>query len=109
MLSRLRSWWEKRNAPAYVRREPLVLVNGLAEQAESWYRNVEHWRRHFDVYTPNLLTYDGTELQRRINAGQPIDIDYLVGQLRLFLDLFVQAPPYNLVANSLGGKIAVEF
>jgi pimeloyl-ACP methyl ester carboxylesterase len=109
MLSRLRIWWQKRQAPAYVRREPLILINGLAEQAESWYRNVDHWRRHFDVHTPNLIAYDGTALQRRIEANQPIDIDYLVEQLRLYLDQFVQAPPYNLVANSLGGKVAVEF
>src|SRR2546423_1003967 len=109
MLSRLRIWWQNRQARAYGRREPLVLINGLAEQAESWYRNVDHWRQHFDVYTPNLLAYDGAALQRRIDAGQPIDIDYLVEQLRLYLDLFVQAPPYNLVANSLGGKVSVEF
>jgi pimeloyl-ACP methyl ester carboxylesterase len=95
--------------PAYARRPSLVLINGLAEQAESWYCNLDVWRRHFDVYQPNLLAYDGAALHRRIDAGQPIDIDYLVGILHEYLDGFVQAPPYHLAANSLGGKVAVEF
>jgi pimeloyl-ACP methyl ester carboxylesterase len=95
--------------PRYERRAPLVLINGLAEQAESWYCNLEYWRKHFDVYTPNLLVYDGIALQRRIDAGQPIDIDYLVEQLRLYVDSFVQRPPVHLLANSMGGKIAVEY
>lgn len=95
--------------PRYERRAPLILINGLAEQAESWYCNIETWRKHFDVHTPNLLVYDGTALQRRIDAGQPIDIDYLVEQLRLYVDSFVQRPPVHLLANSMGGKIAIEF
>ncbi len=93
----------------YERRPPLVLINGLAEQAESWYCNLEQWRKHFDVHTPNLLAYDGTALQRRIHAGQPIDIDYLVEQLRIYVDSFVQQLPVHLLANSMGGKIAVEY
>jgi pimeloyl-ACP methyl ester carboxylesterase len=84
-------------------------MNGLAEQAESWYRNLDAWRHHFDVYQPNLLAYEGAALHRRIEEGRPIDIDYLVGQLHQYLDGFVQAARYHLVANSLGGKIAVEF
>lgn len=95
--------------PRYERKAPLVLINGLAEQAESWYCNVEKWRQHFDVHTPNLLVYDGVALQRRIEAAQPINIDYLVEQLRLYVDSFVQRPPVHLLANSMGGKIAVEF
>jgi len=94
---------------AYARRKPLVLINGLAEQPESWYRNVDVWRRHFDVHTPGLLVYDGDVLQRRIEAGEPIDVAFLVEQLRLYLDTFVQTPPYHLLANSMGGKVAVEF
>lgn len=96
-------------ATAYARRPRLVLVNGLAEQAESWYCNVEAWREHFDVHQPNLLAYAGAALHRRIDAGQPIDIAYLVDRLHEHLDGFVQTPPYHLVANSLGGKVAVEF
>jgi pimeloyl-ACP methyl ester carboxylesterase len=88
---------------------PLVLINGLAEQAESWYCNLDAWRRHFDVYTPHLLAYEGAALHRRIEAGQTVDIDYLVERLHEYVDGFVQAPPYHMVANSLGGKVAVEF
>jgi len=98
-----------RGVPSYARRAPLVLINGLAEQPESWYCNLDAWRRHFDVYQPNLLAYEGAALHRRIDSGQPIDIDYLVGRLHDYLDGFVQAPPYHLVANSLGGKVAVEY
>ena len=103
------AFWKAWRQPAYVRRPPLVLINGLAEQAESWYANVGHWRRHFDVSAPNLLAYDSDELHERIAAGGPVDIDYLVGRLHTYLRSFVQRPPYHLVANSLGGKVAVEF
>src|SRR5438067_6445388 len=96
-------------AAAYARRAPLILINGLAEQAESWYCNVDAWRRHFDVHSPNLLAYEGTALHRRIDAGQTVDIDYLVERLHEYLDGFVQSPPYHLVANSLGGKVAIEY
>jgi pimeloyl-ACP methyl ester carboxylesterase len=94
---------------AYGRKPALVLVNGLAEQAETWFRNLRSWRRHFDVHTPNVLCYGGDALHRRIAAGQPIDIDYLVGQLHTYLDSFVQAPPYHLIGNSMGGKVVVEY
>jgi pimeloyl-ACP methyl ester carboxylesterase len=93
----------------YRRRQPLVLINGLAEQAESWFANTSVWRRDFDVHTPNILAYDAEAIHNRIDAGLPIDIDYLVEQLRIYLDSFVQKPTYNLVANSMGGKISLEF
>ena len=93
----------------YGRKHSLILINGLAEQAESWYRNVRHWRRFFDVHMPNLLAYEGDALHRRVKAGEPISIDYLVGQLHTYVDQFVQRPPYHLVSSSLGGKVAVEF
>ena len=109
MLFAPRLGFAARGVPSYVRRAPLVLINGLAEQAESWYSNLDAWRCHFDVYQPNLLAYEGAALHRRIDAGQPIDIEYLVERLHVYLDGFVQSPPYHLVANSLGGKVAVEF
>jgi pimeloyl-ACP methyl ester carboxylesterase len=93
---------------AYARRPPLVLVNGLAEQAESWYANLDAWRHHFDVHQPNLLAYEGDALHRRVEAGGAIDIDWLTSRLLEYLDNFVQAPRCHLVANSLGGKVAVE-
>ncbi len=94
---------------SYGRRKPLILINGLAEQPESWFRNAGPWRRHFDVHMPGLLVYDGAAIQQRIDAGEPIDIEFLVEQLRMYLENFVQTPPYHLLANSMGGKIAVEF
>jgi pimeloyl-ACP methyl ester carboxylesterase len=104
-----RAWLDPFKAYAYARRQPLVLINGLAEQAESWYPNQPFWRRYFDVHAPNILAYDGAALHRRIDQGQPITVEYLVEQLHLYLDAFVQTPPYHLVASSLGGKVAVEF
>lgn len=98
-----------RNHSRYARRPPLILLNGLAEQSESWFCNLDIWRRHFDVFLPNLLVYEGPALHGRIDAGEPISVDYLVEQLHAYLDRFVQTPPYHLVANSLGGKVAVEF
>jgi pimeloyl-ACP methyl ester carboxylesterase len=94
---------------AYGRQHALVLLNGLAEQPETWFRNHRVWRRHFDVSMPNLFPYDGAVLRERIDAGLPISVDFLVGQLHRHLEEFVQTPPYHLVANSMGGKIAIEY
>jgi pimeloyl-ACP methyl ester carboxylesterase len=104
-----RDWIERARAGGYARRQSLVLINGLCEQPESWFRNVGFWRRHFDVFMPSLLCYDGDALHARIDAGEPITVDYLVGLLHQYLESFVQAPPYHLVAASLGGKVAVEY
>jgi pimeloyl-ACP methyl ester carboxylesterase len=109
MLANWKTLLTRWTAPRYARRPQLVLISGLAEQAESWYRNVGYWRRHFDVHTPSLLAYGGAELHRHIGEGRPVNIDYLVQRLRAYLEMFVQSPPYHLVANSLGGKVAVEF
>jgi pimeloyl-ACP methyl ester carboxylesterase len=104
-----RNWLARWQNNPYLRRPPLLLLNGLAEQAESWFRNLPFWRHHFDVYAPNLLVYDGPSLHQRIDEGLPISVEYLVEQLHHYLEAFVQRPPYHLVAASLGGKIAVEY
>lgn len=109
MWKHWRLWLSPSSPAGYGRRPPLVLINGLAEQAESWFSNQPYWRRHFEVYTPNLLVYDGPSLHRRIATGRSISVPYLVSRLRRYLDDFVQAPPYHLVASSLGAKVAVEF
>jgi pimeloyl-ACP methyl ester carboxylesterase len=93
----------------YARRQSMVLINGLSEQPESWFRNHWYWRRYFDVYMPNMLVYDGPGLHKRIDAGEPVSVDWLVEQLHDYLHGFVQMPPYHLVAASLGGKVAVEY
>ena len=109
MASSWKSWFERFRPKSYGRKTPLILLNGLAEQAESWYRNDRYWTRYFNVLAPNLLAYEGDAIHRRIEEGLPISVDYLVEQLHLYLTHFVQTPPYHIVSSSLGGKIAVEF
>jgi pimeloyl-ACP methyl ester carboxylesterase len=105
MLMNLETLFATYRPDVYARRSAMVLVNGLAEQSESWFRNQRVWRRHFDVHMPNIIAYDGEALQRRIADNQPISVEYLVERLRQYL---AQSPPYHLVASSLGGKIAAE-
>jgi pimeloyl-ACP methyl ester carboxylesterase len=100
---------ERIRPKAYGRRQPLVLINGLAEQAESWFRNRRFWSRYFDLHLPNFLVYDGDAIHKRIDEKQEVSVDYLVGQLHAYLFHFAQTPPYHIVASSLGGKVAVEF
>jgi pimeloyl-ACP methyl ester carboxylesterase len=109
MRSPIKGLLERLRPRHYVRRQPLILLNGLAEQSESWYRNRRFWSRYFDVYAPNILAYEGEALHRRIASREPITVDYLVNQLHTYLEQFVQTPPYHLVSSSLGGKVAVEF
>lgn len=101
------SWIPPRDT--YSRGSPLVLINGLAEQCESWYRNREIWQKHFDVHAPAVLVYDGPVIQRRLDDGQPVTVGFLKDRLAEYLDNFVQTPPYHLVASSLGAQIAVEY
>lgn len=100
------TWWR----PAHFEPLPtLVLINGLAEQASSWFCNRSHWSHYFDVKVPELLIYEGAVLQRRIADGAPITVDYFTDQLETYLDTFVQTPPYHLVASSLGGQVALNY
>jgi pimeloyl-ACP methyl ester carboxylesterase len=88
---------------------PLVLVNGLAEQPQSWFANVRHLSRRFEVERPDVLVYDGDPLHRRIDAGLEITVDYLSERLGTCLDRGAHRPPYHLVASSLGCQVAVTF
>jgi pimeloyl-ACP methyl ester carboxylesterase len=96
-------------ADAYRRAQPLILVNGLAEQGESWYLNRKAWHSQYDVHMPGILVYGGSVLRQRLADGNPIDIAFLTDRLAEYLDRFVQSPPYHLVASSLGGQISVEY
>src|SRR5580698_6104439 len=109
MPSPLKGLLDRIRPRQYGRRHPLVLLNGLAEQAETWYRNRRFWNRYFEVHAPNILAYEGEALHRRIAAKEALTVDYLVEQLHTYLHQFVQTPPYHLVSSSLGGKVAVEF
>lgn len=93
----------------YGRKPSLILMNGLAEQPETWFRNIETWRRYFDVHTPNFLAFGGDGLHDRIDRKLPINIEYLVDQLHDYLRRFAQSPPYHLCGSSTGAKVVVEF
>ena len=97
------------SADAYRRTQPLILVNGLAEQGESWYLNRTVWQKHYDVHSPGVLVYDGPIMQDRLAGREPINIGFLTDRLEEYLDRFVQSPPYHLVASSLGAQISVEY
>jgi abhydrolase domain-containing protein 6 len=105
----VRKLFELPRLNAYKRPSPLILVNGLAEQSESWFANRTAWSRHFDVKVPELLVYDGDSLHKRIDEGGEITVDYLTDRLAHYLDEFVQRPPYNLVASSLGGQVILTY
>jgi pimeloyl-ACP methyl ester carboxylesterase len=105
----VRKLFELPRLNAYKRPSPLILVNGLAEQSESWFANRTAWSRHFDVKVPELLVYDGDSLHKRIDAGGEITVDYLTDRLAHYLDEYVQRPPYNLVASSLGGQVILTY
>jgi pimeloyl-ACP methyl ester carboxylesterase len=94
---------------SYFRRTPVVLINGLAEQSESWYRNREEIQKHFELHTPGVLVYDGPVLQDRLAQNESITVSYLTERLAEYLDKFVQTPPYHLVGSSLGGQLAVQY
>src|SRR5688500_12472988 len=85
MRGALTGWINRIRPRAYGRKPSLVLVNGLAEQPESWYRNHRYWRRYFDVFMPNVLVYDGEAIHARLKRKQPISVEYLVDQLHLYL------------------------
>jgi abhydrolase domain-containing protein 6 len=105
----VRKFFELPGVHAFRRRPPLILINGLAEQAESWFANRVSWTRHFDVKVPELLVYDGDALHRHIDAGGEVTVDYLAERLTVYLDEFVQNPPYHLVGSSLGGQVILSY
>ncbi len=109
MLQNVQNWLGLNHRDGYRKSPPLILINGLAEQGESWFRNRDHWQRDFDVRMPGILVYDGPILQERVKHRAPINVAFLTDRLEEYLDKFVQTPPYNLVASSLGGQIAVEY
>jgi pimeloyl-ACP methyl ester carboxylesterase len=110
MPPNVRKWFDlPRLLHSYRRRPPLVLVNGLAEQSESWFANRSALSRHFDLKVPEILVYDGQALHDHIDAGGEVTVDYLAERLKLFLDHFVQRPPYHLVGSSLGCQVILTY
>lgn len=110
MPANVRRWFDLPGiVHSYTRRAPLVLVNGLAEQSESWFANKTALSRQFDVKVPEILVYDGDALHDWIDSGGEVTVDYLAGRLAKFLDEFVQRPPYHLVASSLGSQVVLTY
>jgi len=110
MTGDMRTWFDlPHHFTRYKPRLPLVLVNGLAEQAESWFANRGVLARHFDVKVPEILVYDGKPLHDWIEAGNDANIAYLADRLERFLDEFVQRPPYHLAASSMGCQVVLEY
>ncbi len=109
MNPKVRNFFDIHRLIGYRRQNPLVLVNGLAEQSESWFANRRSLMRHFDVKIPEILVYDGDSLHRQINSGGEITVGYLVDRLALYLNEFVQRPPYHFVGSSLGCQVIVTF
>ena len=109
MLQQIRKLLGIASSDTYRRAQRLILVNGLAEQGESWYLNRSVWQQHYDVHSPGVLVYDGEVMQERLARQEPINIGFLTDRLAEYLDRFVQSPPYHLVASSLGAQISVEY
>jgi pimeloyl-ACP methyl ester carboxylesterase len=108
MITLWQKYVKKSNA-AFIQRPRVVLINGLAAQAESWYRNVDSWRRQFELHIPELVDYESEALHERIDARLPVDVNFFVEGLHLYLRSMDQPRPVHLLANSMGGKVAVEF
>ena len=96
-------------AQDYRRIRSLILLNGLAEQPESWFCNQAYWSQSFQVCAPAILVYDGDPIQSRMAQNLPISVQYLTDRLEDYLDNYVQNPPYHLVGSSLGCQMAVEY
>jgi len=109
MNAKVRKLFDLPRFHSYKRPAPLILVNGLAEQSESWFANRTAWSRHFDVKVPEILVYDGDSLHSHIEGGGAVTVDYLTDRLETYLDEFVQRPPYHLVGSSLGGQIVLNY
>jgi abhydrolase domain-containing protein 6 len=110
MPTNVRRWFDlPRLLHQYTRRAPLVLVNGLAEQPETWFANKTALSRQFDLKVPEILVYDGDSLHDWIDSGGEVTVEYLAGRLARFLDDFVQRPPYHLVGSSLGSQVILTY
>jgi abhydrolase domain-containing protein 6 len=110
MSKNVRRWFDlPRLVHNYKRRMPLVLVNGLAEQPESWFANKTYLSRQFDVKVPEILVYNGDSLHGWIDSGGEVSVDYLADRLARFLDEFVQRPPYHVVGSSLGSQVILTY
>ena len=90
----------------FLKKSPVVLINGLAEQYESWFFNVGPLGKDFVVHWPNLYVYQNDNYQKEISR---VSVPWIVQKLKTYLNDFVQAPPYHLVGSSSGCQTIVTF
>ena len=98
--------FERLRPKQYGRKQPLLLINGLAEQQESWYRNRKFWGRYFDVFAPNILAYEGEALHRKIAAKEPARRQTAViqGQLPGCKKEFLHLNNWHVTGDRLGRR-----
>jgi pimeloyl-ACP methyl ester carboxylesterase len=81
---------------------PLVMMTGVGQWHEAWWRNVPELSRHFRV-----ITFDARGIGDSDKPDIPYDVPMLVGDLLGLLDgLELERP--HLVGHSLGGLISLE-
>ncbi len=83
----------------FKKKDPLVLVNGLAEQYESWFFNVPFLTEHFTVHCPNLFLY---QTEAFFSEFKKISVEWVEKRLETYLDSFAMTPPYHFVGSSAG-------
>ena len=84
---------------AFKKKDPLILVNGVAEQYESWFFNVSSLTENFVVHWPNLYLFQSNLYLADLKK---ISVSWIVNRLETYLDSFVTTPPYHLVGSSAG-------
>ena len=86
------------------RKSPLVLVNGVAEQYESWFFNIGPLTEEFVVHCPNLYLFQSDSY---LNELPNVSVNWVADKLKTYLDSFAQTPPYHFVGSSSGCQAIV--
>ncbi|MBF6591330.1 MAG: alpha/beta fold hydrolase [Ktedonobacterales bacterium] len=82
--------------------EPVLLLHGLADCAESWVRILPSLARHYQVFALDLLGCGGSDKPR---------IDYSLWALATYVRHFMDAvdiPQAHIVGHSFGGGLALH-
>ncbi len=90
----------------FCKKPPVILVNGVAEQYESWFFNIVPLGEHFTVHAPNFYLFDSDNYLHELSQ---ISVNWVVRRLETYLDSFVQTPPYHLIGSSAGGQTAAAY
>jgi pimeloyl-ACP methyl ester carboxylesterase len=83
--------------------DPLIIIHGGGQGAESWMSNIRELAAHYAVYVPNLPGFGGSQLME----GNPY-----IPELVEFVDNFLHALKIEkcyLVGHSIGGGIALHY